>query len=85
MALSGNDPIDRKEFLIDRIEETSSASSTLEWAAVPGAFYLVESCTNLVEGTWTNLVAEINATGTNVALDIETSKNTTFYRIKETF
>ena len=86
MALSGNEPVGRKEFLIDRINVTST-TNTLQWSAVPGAFYEVFAQNSLRENMWTNSVAEVNALSTNVVLNLTTNEtcNTAFYRIKETF
>lgn len=86
MLLSGNTPIDPGQFLIEQLEVASS-TNTLQWGAIPGAFYQVQSCSDLTSGNWTDAIAEVSALSTNIVLDVATNetRNAVFYRISESF
>lgn len=86
MLLSGNTPVDPGAFFIEQLE-VASTTNTLQWGAIPGAFYQVQSCSDLATGNWTDTIAEISALGTNVVVDVSTNetRNAVFYRISESF
>lgn len=86
MILSGNIPIDPGEFLIEQLE-VASTTNTLQWGAIPGAFYQVQSCSDLTVGNWSDTISEVSALSTNIVLDVSTNetRNAVFYRIFESF
>ncbi len=84
MLLSGNIPIPRTEL---KMESFSSASgtNTLEWTAIPGAFYQILSITNLLSGSWSEAIGEINALRPDVAATVsdDGQTKTQFFRLQE--
>ena len=86
MLLSGNIPLDPGAFLVEQLE-VAATTNTLQWGAIPGAFYQVQSCSDLTAGNWTDANIEISALSTNIVFDVATNetRSAVFYRIFESF
>ncbi len=84
MLLSGNIPESRTPLKIEEFR-VDSGTNTLEWTAVPGAFYQVLARTNLIAGAWEEVTGEINALRPDLAVTVTTNEQskTQFFKLQE--
>ena len=62
---------------------TNPAHFTLSWPSSSNRRYIIETCTNLLTATWTNLASDVQGSGSTNTLVTTNGENTTVYfRIK---
>lgn len=84
LLLSGNVLTPRTELKIDNLSMVSG-TNTVEWTAIPGAFYQILSKTNLLSGNWIEATGEINALRPDVAATVPSDEQikTQFFKLRE--
>ena len=82
--LSGTLPNDPASVLfISEVAVITPSSVTIEWASLPGKRYQVQYADSLAPGQWTNLGAEITATGTTSSVqDTRSIQGERYYRVQ---